>query len=69
MTRNLDRAQYEALVTSDGFGIYAGIQHPKEVWGFLKFLIGDEYDIAMARANFLQLAKASHVVRLGQHEP
>jgi multiple sugar transport system substrate-binding protein len=49
------------LATTDGFGIYAGTQHPEEAWQLLKFLISDEYALAMARANFLQPAKASLV--------
>ncbi len=49
------------LATTDGFGIYAGTQHPEEAWELLKFLISDEYGRAMARANFLQPAKASLV--------
>jgi len=49
------------LATTDGFGIYAGTQHPEEAWELLKFLISDEYGLAMARANFLQPAKASLV--------
>ena len=49
------------LATTDGFGIYAGTQHPEEAWQLLKFLISDQYALAMARANFLQPAKASLV--------
>ena len=49
------------LATTDGFGIYAGTQHPEEAWELVKFLISDEYGLAMARANFLQPAKASLV--------
>jgi multiple sugar transport system substrate-binding protein len=49
------------LATTDGFGIYAGTHHPEEAWQLLKFLISDEYSLAMARANFLQPAKASLV--------
>ena len=49
------------LATTDGFGIYAGTQYPEEAWELLKFLISDEYGLAMARANFLQPAKASLV--------
>ena len=49
------------LATTDGFGIYAGTQHPEEAWELLKFLISDDYGRAMARANFLQPAKASLV--------
>ena len=49
------------LATTDGFGIYAGTRHPEEAWQLLKFLISDEYALAMARANFLLPAKASLV--------
>jgi multiple sugar transport system substrate-binding protein len=49
------------LATTDGFGIYAGTQHPEEAWQLLRFLISDEYALAMARANLLQPAKASLV--------
>ena len=49
------------LATTDGFGIYSGTQHPEEAWQLLKFLISDEYALAMARASFLQPAKASLV--------
>jgi multiple sugar transport system substrate-binding protein len=49
------------LATTDGFGIYAGTQHPEEAWQLMKFLISDEYALAMARANFLQPARASLV--------
>ena len=49
------------LTTTDGFGIYAGTEHPEESWRLLKFLISDDYVLAMARANFLQPAKASLV--------
>ena len=49
------------LATTDGFGIYADTQHPEEAWQLLQFLISDEYALAMARANFLQPAKASLV--------
>jgi multiple sugar transport system substrate-binding protein len=49
------------LATTDGFGIYAGTQHPEEAWQLVKFLISDDYALAMARANFLQPARASLV--------
>jgi multiple sugar transport system substrate-binding protein len=49
------------LATTDGFGIYAGTKHPDAAWELLKFLIGKEYGRAMARANFLQPARASLV--------
>lgn len=47
------------LATTDGFGIYAGTKHPEEAWQLVKFLISKGYGRAMARANFLQPARAS----------
>ncbi len=52
-------ARKVTLATTDGFGIYAGTKHPEAAWELLKFLIGKEYGRAMARANFLQPARAS----------
>jgi multiple sugar transport system substrate-binding protein len=49
------------LATTDGFGIYAGTQHPDAAWELLQFLVSKEYGRAMARANFLQPARASLV--------
>lgn len=49
------------LATTDGFGIYAGTKHPDESWELVKFLISKDYGRAMARANFLQPARASLV--------
>lgn len=49
------------LATTDGFGIYKGTQNPQAAWNLLKFLISKEYGLAMARANFLQPARASLV--------
>ena len=49
------------LATTDGFGIYAGTEHPEEAWELVKFLISEDYGRAMARANFLQPARASLV--------
>ena len=54
-------ARKVTLATTDGFGIYAGTKHPQEAWELMKFLIGKEYGRAMARANFLQPARASLV--------
>ncbi|HKZ53844.1 MAG TPA: sugar ABC transporter substrate-binding protein [Anaerolineales bacterium] len=54
-------ARKVTLATTDGFGIYAGTKHPDQAWELLKFLIGEEYGLAMARANFLQPARASLV--------
>ncbi len=49
------------LATTDGFGIYAGTKHPEAAWELVKFLISKDYGRAMARANFLQPARASLV--------
>jgi multiple sugar transport system substrate-binding protein len=49
------------LATTDGFGIYAGTQHPDAAWELLKFLVSKDYGRAMARANFLQPARVSLV--------
>jgi hypothetical protein len=45
----------------DGFGIFAGTKHPEAAWELLKFLISQDYGRAMARAHFLQPARASIV--------
>ncbi len=49
------------LATTDGFGIYAGTEHPEEAWELVKFLISKRYGLAMADANFLQPARTSLV--------
>jgi len=49
------------LATTDGFGIYGGTRHPEAAWELLKFLTGEAYGLAMARANYLQPARASLV--------
>jgi multiple sugar transport system substrate-binding protein len=54
-------ARRVTLATTDGFGIYAGTQHPDAAWELLKFLTSRDYGRAMARANFLQPARASLV--------
>ena len=54
-------ARRVTLATTDGFGVYAGSKHPEAAWELLKFLIGKDYGRAMARANFLQPARASLV--------
>ncbi len=54
-------AERATLATTDGFGIYAGTNHPDEAWELVKFLISKEYGRAMAQANFLQPARASLV--------
>jgi multiple sugar transport system substrate-binding protein len=52
-------ARRVTLATTDGFGIYARTRHPDMAWALLKFLISKDYGRAMARANFLQPARAS----------
>jgi len=47
------------LATTDGYGIYIGTRYPDASWELLKFLISKDYGRAMARANFLQPARAS----------
>jgi len=54
-------ARRVTLATTDGFGVYAGTRHPDAAWELLKFLTSVEYGRAMARANFLQPARASLV--------
>ena len=49
------------LATTDGFAIYAGTRHPEAAWELIKFLVSRDYGRAMARANFLQPARASLV--------
>jgi ABC-type glycerol-3-phosphate transport system substrate-binding protein len=49
------------LATTDGFGINARTKHPDAAWELLKFLISRDYGRAMARAHFLQPARASLV--------
>lgn len=55
------RQRRVTLATSDGFGIYTGTQYPDAAWELLKFLISKEYGLAMAKADFLQPARASLV--------
>ena len=57
------------LATTDGFGIYSETDHPDEAWELLKFLVSKEYGLAMARANFLQPAKASLGGGVGRLHP
>ena len=54
-------ARKVTLATTDGFGIYAGTKHPEAAWDLMKFLISKDYGRAMARAGFLQPARASLV--------
>ena len=49
------------LATTDGFAISAGTRHPEEAWELLKFLVSEQYGLAMAEASFLQPARASLV--------
>ncbi len=49
------------LATTDGFGIYSGTKHPEAAWELVKFLTGKDFGRAMARASFLQPARASLV--------
>jgi multiple sugar transport system substrate-binding protein len=51
--------RHATLSTTDGFAIYSGTQHPEQAWELLQFLVGPEYGRAMARAQFLQPARAS----------
>jgi len=53
--------QRVTLATTDGFGIYSGTRYPAAAWELVKFLISEEYGLAMAKANFLQPARASLV--------
>jgi multiple sugar transport system substrate-binding protein len=53
--------QRVTLSTTDGFGIYKGTRYPQASWELMKFLIGKDYGKAMAKANFLQPARASLV--------
>ena len=54
-------ARRVTLATTDGFGIFSGTQHPNAAWELVKFLTSREYGRAMARASFLQPARASLV--------
>ena len=54
-------ARRVTLSTTDGFGIYARTRHPQEAWELVKFLVSEEYALAMARANLLQPARLSLV--------
>jgi len=54
-------ARRATLATTDGFGIYAGTKHPDAAWELIKFLVSKDYGRAMAKAQFLQPARASLV--------
>ena len=49
------------LGTTDAFGIYARTRYPEAAWELMKFLISKEYGRTMAKAHFLQPARASLV--------
>ncbi len=49
------------LATTDGFAIYSQTKHPEAAWELVKFLTGKSYGRAMAKAAFLQPARASLV--------
>ena len=53
--------QRVTLATTDGYGIFAGTEHPEEARELVTFLISKDFGRAMARANFLQPARASLV--------
>lgn len=52
-------ARRVTLATTDGFGIYGRTRYPEAAWELVKFLVGQDYGRAMARANFLQPARIS----------
>jgi multiple sugar transport system substrate-binding protein len=54
-------ARRVTLATTDGFGIFAQTRNPEAAKELLKFLVSPDYGRAMARANFLQPARASLV--------
>jgi len=56
-------ARRATLSTTDGFGIYAGTRHPEAAWELVKFLVSEEYALAMAKANLLQPARLSLMAR------
>lgn len=49
------------LATTDGFAINANTRYPEAAWELLKFLVSKEFGRAMAKAHFLQPARASLV--------
>jgi multiple sugar transport system substrate-binding protein len=53
--------QRVTLSTTDGFGVYRGTLYPQASRDLLRFLISKDYGRAMAKANFLQPARASLV--------
>lgn len=53
------RKQRVTLATSDGFGIYGRTEYPAAAWELLQFLTSSDYGLALAKADFLQPARAS----------
>lgn len=53
------RKQRVTLATSDGFGIYGRTEYPDAAWELLQFLTSRDYGLALAKADFLQPARAS----------
>lgn len=49
------------LATTDAYGVWAGTEHPDEAWALVEFLLGEEYVMAQAEAQFLQPARKSLV--------
>ncbi len=49
------------LATTDAYGIWKNTPHPDEAWALLQFLLGDDYVLAQAKAQFLQPARLSLV--------
>ena len=53
--------RHVTLASTDGFAIFAGTKNPDAAWELLKFLVSKDYGMAMAKAHFLQPARASLV--------
>ena len=53
--------RHVTLATTDGFAIYSKTHNPEQAWELLKFLVSPDYGRAMAKAHFLQPARASVV--------
>lgn len=54
-------ARRVTLATTDGYGIYAGTEHPDAAWELVKFLISQDFGRAIARTGLLQPARESLV--------
>ena len=52
-------AKRATLATTDGFGIFASSRRKDAAWELMKFLIGQDYGRAMAKAHLLQPARSS----------